>query len=61
MSGAGSTHKVDYVREMKSDLMSLAAPGYMRLDVYDDASLRLNVLAVEDDARSKMVFSTCIP
>jgi hypothetical protein len=61
VSGAGSTHRVDYVREMKSDLMSLAAPGYMRLDVYDDASLRLNVLAVEDDARSKMVFSTCIP
>ena len=61
VSGAGSTDKVDYVREMNSDLMGLAAPGYMRLDVYDDASLRLNVLVVEDAARSSMVFSTCIP
>jgi hypothetical protein len=34
VSGAGSVSKVDYVRDMKSDLMSLAAPGYMRLDVY---------------------------
>ena len=61
VSGAGSSRKVDYVREMNSDLMALAAPGYMRLDVYDDASLRLNVLAVEGEGRSKMVFSTCIP
>jgi len=61
VSGAGSTSKVDYVRDMKSDLMSLAAPGYMRLDVYGDSTLRLNVIAVEDDCGAKLVFSTCIP
>jgi len=62
VSGAGSTTKVDYVRDMKSDLMSLAAPGYMRLDAYADASLRLNVLAVdEQQQRARLVFSTCIP
>ena len=61
VSGAGSAGKVDYVRQLNSDLMSLAAPGYMRLDAYDDATLRLNVLAVEGEEGSKMVFSTCIP
>ena len=61
VSGAGSTSKVDYVRDMKSDLMSLAAPGYMRLDVYGDATLRLNVIALEDDRDAELVFSTCIP
>jgi len=61
VSGAGSTRKVDYVRNTRSDLMTLAAPGYMRLDVYEDASLRLNVVALDDDLDPDMVFSTCIP
>jgi hypothetical protein len=61
VSGAGSVKKIDYVGEMKSDLMSLAAPGYMRLDVYEDAKLRLNVIALEEDRDAKLVFSTCIP
>jgi hypothetical protein len=61
VSGAGSKGKVDYVRDMKSDLMSLAAPGYMRVDVYDDATLRLHVIALDDDDARAMVFSTCIP
>ena len=61
VSGAGSTGKVDYVRDMKSDLMSLAAPGYMRLDAYEDATLRLDVLAVDESQKSDLVFSTCIP
>lgn len=61
VSGAGSAKKVDYVGEAKSDLMSLAAPGYMRLDVYEDGTLRLNVLALEGEGSAKLVFSTCIP
>jgi hypothetical protein len=61
VSGAGSVRKVDFVRDMKSDLMSLAAPGYMRLDVYADATLRLNVIALDDDGDRGRVFSTCIP
>jgi len=61
VSGAGSKSKVDYVRDTKSDLMSLAAPGYMRLDVYRDATLRLNVIALDDDDAARLVFSTCIP
>ena len=61
MSGAGSKSKVDYVREMRSDLMALAAPGFMRLDTYDDSTLRLNVTALDDDDVPQLVFSTCIP
>jgi hypothetical protein len=61
VSGAGSTRKVDYVRDMKSDLMALAAPGYMRLDVYADTTLRLNVYAVGAAGESVLEFSTCIP
>jgi hypothetical protein len=61
VSGAGSVSKVDFVRDMKSDLMALAAPGYMRLDVYADATLRLNVIALDDDGDPDRVFSTCIP
>jgi hypothetical protein len=61
VSGAGSAGKVDYVGEMKSDLMSLAAPGYMRLDVHQDGKLRLNVIALEEDGDARLVFSTCIP
>jgi hypothetical protein len=61
VSGAGSVDKVDYVGEMKTDLMSLAAPGYMRLDAYQDGKLRLNVIALDDDHDARLVFSTCIP
>ena len=61
VSGAGSVHKIDYVGDMMSDLMSLAAPGYMRLDVHEDGKLRLNVIALADDGDAKLVFSTCIP
>lgn len=61
VSGAGSFGKVDYVGDMKSDLMSLAAPGYMRLDAHEDGKLRLNVIALQDDHDAKLVFSTCIP
>jgi hypothetical protein len=61
VSGAGSSSKIDYVRDMRSDLMSLAAPGYMRLDAYEDATLRLNVFAVDEKRKSSLVFSTCVP
>ena len=61
VSGAGSIGKVDYVRQMRSDLMSLAAPGYMRLDSYPDGSLRLLVFALDDDLERRSVFNTCIP
>ena len=61
VSGAGSSSKVDYVRDMRSDLMSLAAPGYMRLDAYADSSLRLNVFSVDESRSSNLVFSTCVP
>lgn len=61
VSGAGSTSKVDYVRDMRSDLMSLAAPGYMRLDAYADGTMRLNVYSVSEERESELVFSTCVP
>ena len=61
VSGAGSVSQVDYVRRLTSDLMSLAAPGYMRLDAYDDTTLRLTVTALDDDLEPETVFYTCIP
>jgi hypothetical protein len=61
VSGAGSIGKVDYVRRMPSDLMSLAAPGYMRLDSYPDGKLRLLVIALDDELARRNVFDTCIP
>jgi len=61
VSGAGSSKKVDYVRRLHSDLMSLAAPGFMRLDAHPDASLRLHVVALDDAKQPDLVYSTCIP
>jgi hypothetical protein len=61
VSGAGSAAKVDYVRDMGSDMMALAAPGYMRLDTYADSTMRLNVYEITEAAKSKLAFSTCIP
>jgi hypothetical protein len=61
VSGAGSISKIDHVRRMTSDLMSLAAPGYMRLDDYEDATLRVTVTALDDDLEPQTVYSTCIP
>jgi hypothetical protein len=61
VSGAGSTKKIDYVRDMNSELMAVAAPGFMRVDVHEDKQLRLTVTAVDDDDVPHRVFSTCIP
>jgi hypothetical protein len=61
VSGAGSVSKVDYVRRMTSDLMSLAAPGYVRLDAYADTTLGLTVTALDDDLEPDTVFYTCVP
>jgi hypothetical protein len=61
VSGAGSMKKIDYVRRQYSDLMSLAAPGFMRLDAHPDASLRLHVISLNDVERPELVYSTCIP
>jgi hypothetical protein len=61
VSGAGSLGKVDYVGDLKSDLMSLAAPGFMRLDLHRDGQLRLGVIALGDRGDARLVFSTCIP
>ena len=61
VSGAGSVKKIDYVRRLHSDLMSLAAPGFMRLDAHPDASLRLHVIALDEAKQPELVYSTCIP
>ncbi len=61
VSGAGSLKKIDYVRRQRSDLMSLAAPGFMRVDAHPDASLRLHVIALDKAKQPELVYSTCIP
>ncbi len=59
VSGAGSVSKVDRVEAMDSLLMAIAAPGYVRLDEYDDRSLRLTMVALQDDDRPREIFQTC--
>jgi hypothetical protein len=61
ISGAASMDKVDYVRRLRSDLMSLAAPGYMRLDQHADGTLNLEIIALDDDEVDQPVFYTCVP
>jgi len=61
VSGAGSTRKVNNVSNLESDLMSLAAPGYMRLDEYGDGTLMLTVFALDEEDRSQRVYATCVP
>ncbi len=46
---------------MNSDLMSLAAPGYMRLDSFVDDKSRLTVFAIDDDGERQFVYTTCVP
>jgi hypothetical protein len=60
VSGAGSTSKVDRVRKLDTSLMSVAAPGYMRLDANTDGTLRLSVTALDGKNTPHAVFETCI-
>ncbi len=61
VSGAGSVNKVDYVHKLASDLMSLAAPGYMRLDEHADGTLVLEVTGLDDHHVPKRAYYTCMP
>jgi hypothetical protein len=61
VSGAGSAGKVDRVHEeMETLMMAAARPGYMRLDVHQDGSLGLTVLAADGDEPSEPVFRHCL-
>jgi hypothetical protein len=37
-----------------------ATKGYMRLDVYDDGALEIDVLALRDRKHAESVFSHCL-
>ena len=60
VSGAGSASKVDRVRKLDTSLMSVAAPGYMRLDSNMDGTLRLSVTALDEKNTPHAVFDACI-
>lgn len=62
VSGAGSVNKVDRVEEQRMDTVMLAAarPGYMRLDVQEDASLELSVTAVDSDGQTETLIRHCL-
>jgi hypothetical protein len=60
VSGAGSASKVDRVGKLDTSLMSVAAPGYMRLDSNTDGTLRLSVTAIDGKNTPHAVFETCI-
>ena len=60
VSGAGSASKIDRVRKLDTSLMSVAAPGYMRLDSKKDGALRLSVTALDGKNVPHAVFEVCI-
>ena len=60
VSGAGSASKVDRVKKLDTSLMSVAAPGYMRLDSNTNGTLRLSVTAIDEENIPHTAFETCI-
>jgi hypothetical protein len=60
VSGAGSASKVDRVRNLETSLMSVAAPGYMRLDSNGEGALRLSVTALDGKNIPRAVFEVCL-
>ena len=61
VSGAASVDKVDRVEDVEGLLMGVAAPGYMRLDEYDDHTLRLSVTALDAEGRPSDIYQICEP
>jgi hypothetical protein len=61
VSGAGSVSKVNRVEDVDDLLMAVAAPGYVRVDEYDDGSLRLTMIALQEDETPREIFQTCSP
>ncbi len=61
VSGAASVDKVDRVEDMEGLLIGIAAPGYMRLDEYEDRMLRLGVTALDEDGQPRDIFQVCEP
>jgi hypothetical protein len=60
VSGAGSESMVTRVEAQPSEMMALAAPGYMRLDSHADGSLGLTVFALLDGHRREPVYRHCL-
>jgi hypothetical protein len=60
VSGAGSVKKVDRVEPVPTEMMAIAAPGYMRLDAHSDGAVGLTVLAIEKGERTQPVFRHCL-
>lgn len=60
VSGAGSAGKVNRVEPSATALLEKAAPGFMRLDVWRDGSLELEVLEVEPSGEVASIFTQCV-
>lgn len=60
VSGAGSMRKGNGVVAQATASFSLAAPGYMRLDVTSDGALGVTVLALVDGEPRQPVLSQCL-
>lgn len=58
VSGAGS--KSERVEPMPTTMMSVARPGFMRLDVHADGALRLAVFGVDAEQRPEKIFRHCL-
>lgn len=58
VSGSGS--KTTRVERTETSMLSEASKGYMRLDLYDDGALGVDVLALRDGEHAEPIFSHCL-
>ncbi len=58
VSGSGS--QATRVVRAETSMFAEATKGYMRLDVYDDGALEIDVLALRDRKHAESVFSHCL-
>ena len=58
VSGSGS--ETTRVERTGTSMLSEASKGYMRLDLYDDGALGVDVLALRDGEQAEAIFSHCL-
>jgi len=58
VSGSGS--KTTRVEHTGTSMLSEASKGYMRLDVYNDGALGVDVLALRDGEHAERIFTHCL-
>lgn len=61
VSGAGMTgHERDAIGRPDGLIFAARTPGFMRLDVFTDATVRLQIITIPSDTRSRIVYETWV-